>query len=177
MRAATVWLTGLPGSGKTSVAYEVQRRLAAAGSPACVLDGDTLRHGLSSDLDFSREGRRENVRRAAEVAALLTETGVVALCSLVSPFAEDRASARRVHDEHGLRFIEVWVDTSVDICAQRDPKGLYRRARAGEIADLTGVDAPYEAPLAPELVLHGGADPLDENAGRVLDALEGVSHR
>lgn len=104
------------------------------GSPACVLDGDTLRHGLSSDLDFSREGRRENVRRAAEVAALLTETGVVALCSLVSPFAEDRASARRV-------------------------------------------DAPYEAPLAPELVLHGGTDPLDENAGRVLDALEGVSHR
>ncbi len=150
---ATVWFTGLSGSGKSTVAIEVERQLLAAGRPCYLLDGDNLRHGLNGDLGFSAEDRDENVRRVAEVARLFADAGVVALVPLISPYRAARDRARQVHDVAGLPFLEVFVDTPIELCEQRDPKGLYAKARAGEIRGFTGIDDPYEAPLAPELVL------------------------
>jgi adenylyl-sulfate kinase len=167
---ATVWFTGLPSSGKSTVAAAVEARLLAEGRAAYVLDGDNLRHGLNGDLGFTPEDRAENVRRTAEAAALLADAGVVALVSLVSPFAADRATARAVHDRRELTFLEVWVSTPLDECERRDTKGLYARARAGEIPNFTGVDQPYEAPESPELEIVFG-EPLDAAAERVLAAL------
>jgi bifunctional enzyme CysN/CysC len=158
-RGATVWLTGLSASGKSSVAVELERRLVAAGRPAYLLDGDNLRHGLNAGLGFSPEDRAENVRRVAEVARLFADAGVVAIASLISPYAEDRARARTIHD--GLPFVEVFVDTPLEVCEARDPKGMYAKARAGEITGFTGIDAPYERPPSPELVLRpGDGDPV-----------------
>ena len=148
---ATVWMTGLPGSGKSTVAAALEARLVEAGRPAYVLDGDNLRHGLCGDLGFDDAGRCENARRTAEVARLLADAGTVAIVSLVSPFAADRRRARALHEIAGLPFIEVWVSTPVSECEERDPKGLYARARRGELKNLTGVDAPYEPPENPEL--------------------------
>ena len=136
--AATVWLTGLPSSGKSTIAAAVEARLLAEGRAAYVLDGDNLRHGLNGDLGFTPADRAENVRRTAEVAALMADAGVVALASLVSPFAADRAAARAVHDRVGLRFLEVWVSTPLEECERRDTKGLYAKARAGRAAGLHG---------------------------------------
>jgi bifunctional enzyme CysN/CysC len=150
---ATVWFTGLSGSGKSTVAIEVERQLLAAGRPCYLLDGDNLRHGLNGDLGFSAEDRDENVRRVAEVARLFADAGVVALVPLISPYRAARDRARRVHEVAGLPFLEVFVDTPIELCEQRDPKGLYAKARAGEIRGFTGIDDPYEAPLAPEVVL------------------------
>ena len=164
---ATIWMTGLPASGKSSIAVAAEAKLVESGRPALVLDGDNLRHGLNGNLGFSPEDRAENVRRTAHAAALLAEAGVVALVSLVSPYAADRAAARAVHSERGLRFAEVWVATPVEECERRDPKGLYARARRGEITGMTGVDAPYEEPQAADLVLHPG----DDGVARVLDLL------
>jgi adenylyl-sulfate kinase len=169
---ATVWFTGLPSSGKSTVAAAVEARLLADGRAAYVLDGDNLRHGLNGDLGFSVEDRAENVRRTAEVAALMADAGVVALASLVSPTRADRAAARAVHDRAGLRFVEVWVSTPLDECERRDPKGLYARARAGEIPDFTGIGQPYEEPESPDLEVRFD-EPLDEAASRVLSALRG----
>jgi adenylyl-sulfate kinase len=166
----TVWFTGLPASGKSSVAASVEARLLASGHPAYVLDGDNLRHGLNGDLGFTPEDRKENVRRTAEVAALLADAGTVALVSLVSPFAADRAAAREVHRRAGLRFLEVWVSTPLEECERRDPKGLYAKARAGELANFTGVDQPYEEPTNPDLEIQFG-EGLDGAAERVLSAL------
>ena len=146
---ATVWLTGLSGSGKSSVGVEVERQLIASGRPAYLLDGDNLRHGLNSDLGFSAEDRTENVRRVAEVAKLLADAGVVAIATLVSPYRADRERARTAHDAAGVPFLEIFVDTPLELCEQRDPKGLYAKARAGEIKNFTGIDDPYEAPQAP----------------------------
>jgi bifunctional enzyme CysN/CysC len=148
---ATVWFTGLPASGKSTIAVEVERRLVEGGRAAYLLDGDNLRHGLNADLGFSGEDREENVRRTAEVARLFADAGVVALVSLVSPYAAGRRAAREIHERSGLPFCEVWVSTPVDECERRDPKGLYARARAGEIDCLTGVNAPYEPPADAEL--------------------------
>ena len=150
---ATVWFTGLSGSGKSTVAIEVERQLLAAGRPCYLLDGDNLRHGLNGDLGFSAADRDENVRRVAEVARLFADAGVVALVPLISPYRAARDRARQVHEVAGLPFLEVFVDTPIELCEQRDPKGLYAKARAGEIRGFTGIDDPYEAPLAPELVL------------------------
>ena len=150
---ATVWLTGLSGSGKSTVAVEVERQLVAAGRAAYVLDGDNLRHGLNGDLGFSAADRTENVRRVSEVARLFADAGVVALVPVISPYQADRDRARAIHAEAGLRFLEVWVDTPIEVCEARDPKGLYAKARAGEITDFTGIDAPYEAPTQPDLRL------------------------
>jgi adenylyl-sulfate kinase len=167
---ATVWMTGLPGSGKSTIASGVEASLLGAGRPVYILDGDNLRHGLNGDLGFSASDRAENVRRTAEVSALLADAGVVVLVALVSPYRADRDAARAVHAARGLPFVEVHVATSLEECERRDPKGLYARARAGEITGLTGVDDPYEPPLAPDVVV-GAGEGLDEAVALVLAAL------
>ena len=173
-RGATVWMTGLPASGKSTIAAMAEARLVAEGRAAYMLDGDNLRHGLNGDLGFSPEERAENVRRTAHVARLLADAGVVAIVSLVSPYAADRALAREIHQRDGLPFLEVWVSTSVEECARRDPKGLYARAMAGELQGLTGVSAPYEAPTSPDLEL-GGDVAAEEATATLLATLERVA--
>jgi adenylyl-sulfate kinase len=163
----TVWLTGLSGSGKSTIAVAVEAALIERGRHAYLLDGDNLRHGLNGNLGFSAEDRAENVRRVGEVARLLADAGTVALVSLVSPYAVDRDRVRAVHEEAGLRFVEVFVDTPLDECERRDPKGLYAKARAGELKGMTGIDDPYEAPERPELVLH----PLDRSVADSVTAV------
>ncbi len=167
---ATLWLTGLPSSGKSTVAAAAEAQLVHAGRPALRLDGDNLRHGLNANLGFEAEDRAENVRRTAHAAALLAEAGVVAVASLVSPYAADRDAARQLHAERGLPFYEVHVATPLEECERRDPKGLYARARAGELTGMTGIDDPYEAPAAPELVIDGLA-PIEDSVARVLALL------
>src|SRR4051794_10981429 len=167
---ATVWMTGLPGSGKSTIASGVEAALLGSGRSAYILDGDNLRHGLNGDLGFSAADRTENVRRTAEVSALLADAGVVVLVALVSPYRADRDAARAVHAARGLPFLEVHVATSLEECERRDPKGLYARARAGEISGLTGVDDPYEPPVAPDVVV-GAGEALDEAVAAVLAAL------
>jgi adenylyl-sulfate kinase len=155
-----LWLTGLSGAGKTTVARALERLLSNRGRPSCVLDGDDLRSGLSSDLSHTRADRAEQARRVAHVAALMSRSGVVAIVALVSPFAADRALARQIHERFGLPFFEVWIDTPRSVCEERDPKSLYARARAGEVKGLSGVDAPYEIPTSADLVVSGwGEDP------------------
>ena len=173
---ATIWMTGLPASGKSTVAAAIEARLLAEGRSAYVLDGDNLRHGLNGDLGFSPEDRAENVRRTAEVSALLADAGVVVLVALVSPYRADRAAARLAHERRALPFLEVHVATSIEECERRDPKGLYARARAGELKHLTGVDDPYEPPEAPDVVVEGD-DPLDDAVERVLGALPSGARR
>lgn len=150
---ATIWFTGLSGSGKSSVATELERMLVAAGRHTYLLDGDNLRHGLNGDLGFTAADRDENVRRVGEVARLFADAGVVALVPLISPYRSARSLVRELHEAAGLDFYEVFVDTPIELCERRDPKGLYAKARAGEITGFTGIDDPYEPPEAPELVL------------------------
>jgi len=169
-RGATVWFTGLPGSGKSTVAGLLTSRLVEAGVPAYRLDGDNLRHGLNGDLGFSESDRAENVRRAAEVARLMADAGIVAVVSLVSPYRDARARARELHDCDGLPFVEVWVSTPVEECMRRDPKGLYARAQAGEVKHMTGIDQPYEAPEAPEVELTMDTS-AEDGVDRVLSVL------
>ncbi|MFE3292527.1 adenylyl-sulfate kinase [Rhodococcus sp. NPDC059234] len=152
-RGATIWLTGLSASGKSTVAVELERRLVASGVPAYRLDGDNLRHGLNADLGFSAADRAENVRRVGAVAQLLADSGTVAVASLISPYRRDRDRIRAEHEAAGIRFVEVFVDTPIEQCEARDPKGMYAKARAGEITGFTGIDDPYEAPEHAELVL------------------------
>jgi len=168
----TVWLTGLSGSGKSSVAVELERRLVAAGRPAYLLDGDNLRHGLNSDLGFSAEDRAENVRRVGEVAKLMADAGVIAIVSLVSPYRADRDRVRAAHDEAGLPFLEVFMDTPLEVCEERDPKGMYAKARAGEITGFTGVDDPYEAPQSPDLLLRPSDGDAAALAAVVLERID-----
>jgi bifunctional enzyme CysN/CysC len=146
----TLWLTGLSGSGKSTVAVELEKQLIAAGRPAYLLDGDNLRFGLNVDLGFSAEDRDENVRRVAHVARLFADAGIIALVPLVSPYRAARQLARDIHVAADLAFAEIFVDTPLEVCEARDPKGLYKKARAGEITGMTGIDDPYEAPEAPE---------------------------
>ncbi|MBX5441725.1 MAG: sulfate adenylyltransferase subunit CysN [Solirubrobacteraceae bacterium] len=155
-RGATVWMTGLPSSGKSTIAGALEQRLVRAGIPAYRLDGDNLRHGLNGNLGFSPQDRAENVRRTAHAAKLLADAGTIAIVSLVSPYAADRELARRVHEDDELPFLEVYVNTPPEECERRDPKGLYAKARAGEITGFTGVDAPYEPPEAPDVELGPG---------------------
>ncbi len=168
---ATIWFTGLPGAGKSTIAAAVEERLVAAGRPAFLLDGDNLRHGLNGDLGFDEQARCENVRRTAHVARLIAESGTVALVSLVSPYACDREAAAALHAADDLHFIEVFVDAPLELCEERDPKGLYARARAGELPGLTGVGAPYEAPCHADLVLRSGEETVPEAVERVLRTL------
>ena len=167
-----VWFTGLSGSGKSTVAVEVERALVSAGRAAYLLDGDNLRHGLNVDLGFSAADRDENVRRVGEVAALFADAGVVALVPLVSPYRAARDKVRARVTSAGMDFVEVFVDTPLALCEQRDPKGLYAKARAGELSGMTGVDDPYEAPIAPELVLTPADGAPSEQAARVLRLLD-----
>jgi len=149
-----VWLTGLSGAGKTTLALELERELCAAGRQVFRLDGDDLRRGLCSDLGFSAQDRAENIRRAAEVCRLLVDSGAIVLAAFISPFARERASARNIIEAGGRsRFVEVFVDTPLTVAELRDVKGLYRRARAGELKEFTGIDSPYEIPVNPEIVV------------------------
>jgi bifunctional enzyme CysN/CysC len=170
-RGATIWLTGLSGSGKSTVAVELERTLVAQGRPAYILDGDNLRHGLNADLGFTDEDRAENVRRVGEVARLMADAGVVALVPVISPFRAGRDGVRAMHEAAEVPFLEVFVDTPIEVCEQRDPKGLYAKARAGEITGFTGIDSPYEAPVAPELVVTPEDGTPEQQAARVLGLL------
>ncbi len=172
---ATVWFTGLSGSGKSTVAAAIEKRLVDAGRAAYRLDGDNLRTGLNADLGFSRAGREENVRRAAEVAGLFADAGFVAVVALISPYLTGRQLARRIHEQAGLPFVEVYMATPVDLCAVRDPKGLYARANAGEIGSFTGVDDPYEPPEHPEVTLQSGTQ-LEHAVDKVMGALRRALH-
>ena len=163
--AATVWFTGLPGSGKSTLARSVEAQLAAEGVLAYVLDGDNLRFGLNSDLGFSPGDRAENIRRAGEVSALLHDAGVVVLAAFISPYRRDRDRVRSLHPEGA--FVEVFVDAPLEVCEQRDPKGLYAMARSGAIADLTGVTAPYEAPVAAEMRIETASTDIAGAAAQV----------
>jgi len=171
-RGATIWFTGLPASGKSTVAVAVERALVESGRVAYLLDGDNLRHGLSDDLGFSAGDRAENIRRVGHLTRLLADAGVVALASLVSPLKSDREVARTLNEAARLPFIEVYIATSVAECERRDPKGLYARARAGELRGLTGVDAPYEPPEDADLVLDTAGADIDAMVAQVLEALE-----
>lgn len=168
---ATVWLTGLSASGKSTIAVELERRLVAAGTPAYRLDGDNLRHGLNADLGFSAEDRAENVRRVGSVAQLFADSGAVAVACLISPYREDRDRVRAAHEAAGLRFVEVYVDTPIEQCEARDPKGMYAKARAGEITGFTGVDDPYEVPEHAELVIRPEDGTPAELAQRIMEVL------
>ncbi|MGA2164176.1 MAG: adenylyl-sulfate kinase [Solirubrobacteraceae bacterium] len=171
LTGATVWLTGLPAAGKSTIGRAIEERLVRAGRPAYLLDGDNLRHGLNGDLGFDEEARAENVRRTAHVARLLAECGAVAVVSLVSPYAADRELAATLHAKEELPFLEVFVSTPLAQCEQRDPKGLYARARAGELQGLTGLGAPYEAPTAPDVVLGTHGEAIETAVDCVLEAL------
>jgi bifunctional enzyme CysN/CysC len=168
---ATLWFTGLPGAGKSTVASGVEERLLELGRPAFLLDGDNLRHGLNGDLGFDEAARAENVRRTAHVARLLAESGTVALVSLVSPYAADRRNAASLHSADDLQFFEVFVDAPLELCEQRDPKGLYARARAGELAGMTGVGAPYEPPSDPDLKLGSCGETIEQEIDLVMALL------
>ena len=148
-KGITIWLTGLSGSGKTTIAYELERRLIEMGRACFVLDGDNIRHGLNRDLGFSDADRSENIRRVAEVAALMNDAGLIVITAFISPFAKDRSHAREIIGNE--RFIEVFVDAPIELCEQRDPRGLYRKARAGEIPEFTGITSPYEPPEKPDV--------------------------
>lgn len=171
---ATLWFTGLSGSGKSSVAVEVERLLVASGRSAYLLDGDNLRHGLNGDLGFSDADRTENVRRVGEVARLFADAGVVALVPLISPFRAGRDRARAVHAVASVPFAEIFIDTPLEICEQRDPKGLYRQARAGTLVGMTGLDAPYEPPQRPDLRLTPADGDVTAMARRVIELLESL---
>ena len=175
-RGCTIWLTGLPSSGKSTIAFSLEHALVEQGRLAYVLDGDNIRHGLNKNLGFSAADREENIRRIGEVAKLFADAGVIMLTSFISPYRKDRDQARKIHEEAGLSFIEIFVDVPIDQCEQRDPKGLYKKARealaAGKGMGFTGVDDPYEAPLKPELIIHNDKVTPQEAAAQVLAYLE-----
>jgi bifunctional enzyme CysN/CysC len=148
-----IWFTGLSGSGKSSIANLLEKRLTAEGRHAYILDGDNVRHGLNRDLGFTEAARVENIRRVAEVARLMADAGLIVLVSFISPFRNERQLAREIAGD--ISFLEVYVDTPLEVCEARDPKGLYKRARAGEIKNFTGLDSPFEPPTRSDVVLHG----------------------
>ncbi|MEH3119691.1 MAG: adenylyl-sulfate kinase [Methylorubrum populi] len=168
-RPAIAWLTGLSGAGKSTIANAVDRALTEAGRGTMVLDGDNLRHGLNRDLGFTAADRIENIRRAAEAARLMADAGLVVIVSLISPFRAERAAARAIAGD--IPFLEVFIDTPLSVCEARDPKGLYDRARAGEIPDFTGISAPYEAPTAPDLTLETRDRAVMDSAQPLIAAL------
>jgi adenylylsulfate kinase len=173
-KGTTVWLTGLSGSGKSTVAVAAEKALLERGRVAYVLDGDNIRHGLNKNLGFSPEDRTENIRRIGEVARLFTDAGLIVFASFISPYRADRDLVRSIHDPG--RFVEVHVAADLAICEERDVKGLYRKARAGEIPEFTGISAPYEAPEKPELVLRTDRQSVGESVDQILDYLAAQGH-
>uniref|UniRef100_A0A4W4H699 Uncharacterized protein n=1 Tax=Electrophorus electricus TaxID=8005 RepID=A0A4W4H699_ELEEL len=171
-RGCTVWLTGLSGAGKTTVSMALEEHLVCHGIPCYTLDGDNIRQGLNKNLGFSPEDREENIRRIAEVAKLFADAGLVCIASFISPYSRDRLNARKIHEAAGLPFFEVFVDAPLDVCEQRDVKGLYKRARAGEIRGFTGIDSEYEKPESPELVLKTDSCSVNECIQQLLDLLQ-----
>jgi len=169
-KACTIWMTGLPASGKSTLAVALEQALWERGTHSFVLDGDNIRHGLNKDLGFSPEDRNENIRRIGEVAKLFTTAGVVNVTAFISPYRQDRDQARALMKPG--EFIEVYVDCPIAECERRDPKGHYKKARAGEIRDFTGVSAPYEAPTAPEIVVHTDTQSEAECTSTILRYLE-----
>ncbi|MBY0227953.1 MAG: adenylyl-sulfate kinase [Gemmataceae bacterium] len=167
-KGATLWFTGLSGSGKSTTAFTVEHALVASGRLAYVLDGDNIRFGLNRNLGFSPADREENIRRIGEVAKLFADAGVIALAAFISPYRKDRGLVRELHREAGLAFIEVHMATPLEACEQRDPKGLYKKARAGELKGFTGIDDPYEPPPIAELTLDAAALNPEQAAEQVL---------
>nr|WP_301295473.1 adenylyl-sulfate kinase [Pseudomonas nitroreducens] len=165
-RGVCVWFTGLSGAGKSTLANALDIALYDAGVKACLLDGDNVRHGLCRDLGMSEADRAENIRRAGELAKLMADAGLIVLCAFISPFRRDRERVRAMFGPG--RFLEVHVSTPLTLCEQRDPKGLYSKARQGLIRDFTGLDSPYEEPLAPEVVIDTSVEPLAESVQRLL---------
>ncbi|WP_050736219.1 adenylyl-sulfate kinase [Methylobacterium sp. ARG-1] len=172
-RPVIAWFTGLSGAGKSSVANAVDHALMQVGRHTMVLDGDNLRHGLSNDLGFSDEDRVENIRRAAETARLMAEAGLIVIVSLISPFRQERAMARRIAGD--VPFLEIFIDTPLQVCEARDPKGLYHRARAGEISSFTGISAPYEPPETPDVVVQTEGCTIQKSAASLISKLARLS--
>uniref|UniRef100_A0A8C5NGD0 Bifunctional 3'-phosphoadenosine 5'-phosphosulfate synthase 2-like n=1 Tax=Gouania willdenowi TaxID=441366 RepID=A0A8C5NGD0_GOUWI len=170
-RGCTIWLTGLSGAGKTTISFALEEYLMSHAIPSYSLDGDNIRHGLNKNLGFSSEDREENIRRVAEVAKLFADAGLVCVTSFISPFAKDREKAKKIHESSGLQFFEVFVDASLEVCESRDVKGLYKKARAGEIKGFTGIDSDYECPNKPDLVLETGELTVNECLQQVLKLL------
>ena len=168
-KGATVWLTGLSGSGKSTIAVDLEKRLCERGVRTYILDGDNIRHGLNKNLGFSPEDRTENIRRIGEVAKLFTDAGLVAITAFISPYRADRDQVRALMKPGD--FVEIFVDCPVEVCEQRDVKGLYKKARAGEIKEFTGISAPYEAPASPELTLKSHELTVDAAVQKALDYL------
>jgi adenylylsulfate kinase len=169
---ATIWLTGLSGSGKSTIAVALEQVLIQRGKHAYVLDGDNVRHGLNKNLGFSAEDRAENIRRIGEVAKLFADAGMLTITSFISPYRADRDQVRALHDDGELPFIEVYVDAPLDVAEERDPKGLYKKARAGEIKGFTGIDDPYEEPASPEIHLRTDQLSVAESVATLLEAFE-----
>lgn len=172
-RGATLWFTGLSGSGKSTVAVALEQKLYELGHLSYRLDGDNIRLGINKNLGFSAEDRAENIRRIGEIAKLFADTGVITLSSFISPYRQDRDRVREIHDSSELTFIEVFVDCPLEEAEKRDPKGLYKKARAGEIKNFTGIDDPYEAPTAPEIHLHTAEMSLEEEVETIIGYLQG----
>jgi len=168
-KSVVIWFTGLSGSGKSTLAHSVEEQLYELGCRTFVLDGDNVRHGLSSNLTFSDDDRKENIRRIGEAAKLMMEAGVITITAFISPFREDRDAVRKLLPQHD--FIEIYCNASLEVCESRDVKGLYKRARAGEIKNYTGIDSPYEAPKKPELIINTGYELLEESVIKVVDFL------
>ncbi|KAI4251555.1 MAG: hypothetical protein L6R42_008337 [Xanthoria sp. 1 TBL-2021] len=177
-KGLTIWLTGLSASGKSTIASALETNLLSTphSLSAYRLDGDNIRHGLNSDLGFSPSDREENIRRIAHVAALFADACTIAITSFISPYRADRATARKLHRERGLEFVEVWVDVSVEEAERRDPKGLYKKARAGELKDFTGISAPYEEPEGAEIRIRGGETSVEEAVKQIVEFLEGKGY-
>ncbi|NIV71348.1 adenylyl-sulfate kinase [Candidatus Saccharibacteria bacterium] len=173
-RGFCIWFTGLSGSGKSTLANEVQNLLFERGVRTYVLDGDNIRHGLNKNLGFSAEDRAENIRRIGEVAKLFADAGLVVMTAFISPYREDRDKVRQLLDKGD--FVEIYVECDLDVCEDRDPKGLYKKARAGEIANFTGISDPYEAPDNPELIVNTSSTPVEESAQEVIRFLEEHSY-
>ena len=171
-KGATLWFTGLSGSGKSTAAVAVERALHGMGKLSYRLDGDNVRHGINNNLGFSHEDRTENIRRIGEISKLYCDTGIIALSSFISPYQEDRDQVRKLHEDSGYNFIEIFVDCALEEAEKRDPKGLYKKARAGEIKNFTGIDAPYEAPSNPEIHLHTDEMTVEEEVEIILDYLQ-----
>ena len=169
-KSAVIWFTGLSGSGKSTLAHSVEEELYNLGCRTYVLDGDNVRHGLSSNLTFSDDDRKENIRRIGETAKLMMEAGVISMTAFISPFKEDRNLVRQLLPQGD--FIEIYCNASLEACESRDVKGLYKRARAGEIKNYTGIDSPYEAPSNPELVIDTESESLGESVAEVVDFLK-----